>query len=83
MKKDLKTMQDFRSVIGERIYWDDIGNRLMFLRMGVLEDVINQHNVVVDGDYKTKQYLVSKNVRTYPNGGGFRGMSEEEALECL
>jgi hypothetical protein len=57
-----------RMNIGRRVYWDDRGQRYVFLRQGKLEAVTGRE-IVIDGDYKTLRYL--KGLRNFEKGGDF------------
>lgn len=47
----IRTAADARKCLNQIVYWDDVGNRYIFLRSGLLTEYFNR-NVCVDGDFK-------------------------------
>ena len=64
----IKTVADAKKCIGERIYWDDVSSRHVFLRSGILERAIG-YNLVIDGDYKYRPDMPG--LRNFENGGAW------------
>lgn len=62
----IKTVKDVRDCIGQRVYWDDISARWVFLQSGMLEDS-SGGQVLIDGDRKTRSSL--KYFRNFEEGG--------------
>lgn len=42
---------DARKCIGQKVYWDDVSSRYIFLRHGILEEVF-RGQVSIDGDFR-------------------------------
>lgn len=70
----IKTVADARKCIGQKLYWDDVGSRYIFLRNGILEEVF-RGNVRLDcGDYKRIKDLPG--LRNFPMGGAWKRHKE-------
>ena len=55
-----------RDNVGEKVYWDEVSSRYVYLRSGILTDVIGR-NVAVDGNYKLMNDRL--NFRNFEMGG--------------
>ena len=66
----IKTTADAKKVIGQKLYWDDVSPRYIFLRDGVAEEVWKGHIRFGDGDYKRIRDL--PNLRNFALGGQWK-----------
>jgi len=69
----ITSVGDARACKGQRVYWDDVGTRYIFLRDGILEDAEGA-NVLIDGDWKHRSSL--KNLRNFEMGGAWKRNKE-------
>ena len=64
----IKTASVARNHVGEKVYWDDVSARYIFLRSGILTGVFGRQ-VEVDGDYKPMKDMT--NLRNFEMGGAW------------
>ena len=57
----ITNVKEARAAIGQRVWWDDVGKRYIFVRSGTLTGVKDK-NVEIDGDWKWRPNLT--NLRT-------------------
>lgn len=70
----VKTTSDAKACIGQRVYWDDISNRYVFLRSGVINSAKGRH-IEIDGDHRHRSNL--RNLRNFKNGGEWKKQAAE------
>lgn len=65
----IKSALDARSCIGQRVYWDDVSSRYVFLRCGLLSEVQGR-NLMINEEWQSRSSL--KNLRNFENGGEWK-----------
>ena len=69
----IKNAAEVRQCIGQKVYWDDVGSRYIFLRSGIL-DGYEKRNVFINGDYKI--FSSYPGLRNFEMGGAWKRNKE-------
>lgn len=65
----IQTTAQARKLIGQRVYWDDVSNRYVFLRSGIVEEVCG-YQICIDGNWHMRKNLTA--LRNFEKGGNWK-----------
>lgn len=69
----IKSAADARACIGQKLYWDDVSARYVFLRCGIVTEVSGR-NLMINDEWQNRSSL--RNLRNFENGGEWKRQAQ-------
>ena len=70
-----KKASQLKEYIGKTVYWDDVSSKYVFLRQGIVEEVLG-HNVLISGEWYWFYKMKNWKIRNFKNGGSWKENEE-------